>query len=389
MSGIANFILAFEPEREPFKNYLDRLEAQLTVLKVKEADKANYLIAYIGPETYNHLKVACLPDEPGDKVYDELITILEGIFSPRRLVVSERFKFNQRVQRAGESIKEFIDNLKNLANFCEFDDTLRDRLIVGLKDESIQRKLLAEKTLKFEKACKIALNSELFGNQTSQINQCYSQINAVTKLYVKFKKNTNNPTTVFNKNINKFQGKNSKFSSRSGPSNQNYVRDPPQNQSSQINDNCVPRFHRAYQLPYALRSKVEDELSHLKCKNKIFKVVSSEWALPIVVVPKNNGKIRICVDFKITVNPALRVDQHPLPRVEEVFNEICNFKVFTVVDLSDAYLQLKVAPSSLAMLTINTYKGLYQYNRLCYGVASAPAKFQATMENLLLDIPNV
>ncbi|XP_050527489.1 uncharacterized protein LOC126897721 [Daktulosphaira vitifoliae] len=171
MSGIANFISAFEPEREQFKNYLDRLEAQLIVLKVKEGDKENYLIAYIGPETYNHLKVACLPDEPGDKVYDELITILEGIFSPRRLVVSERFKFNQRVQRAGESIQEFIDSLKNLAKSCKFDtfldDALRDRFIVGLKDESIQRKLLAEKTLKFEKACEIALNSELVGSQTS------------------------------------------------------------------------------------------------------------------------------------------------------------------------------------------------------------------------------
>ena len=63
-------ISSFVPDQEPFKNYLDRLKAQLLVLKVKEDQRQNYLIAYIGPEAYSQLKDACLPNQPNDKSFD-------------------------------------------------------------------------------------------------------------------------------------------------------------------------------------------------------------------------------------------------------------------------------------------------------------------------------
>lgn len=64
MSGMSNLISAFEPGREPFNNYLNWLETQLIVLKVKDTDQQNVLIACIGLEAYNQLKVACLPEVP-------------------------------------------------------------------------------------------------------------------------------------------------------------------------------------------------------------------------------------------------------------------------------------------------------------------------------------
>jgi len=60
-----------------------------------------------------------------------------------------------------------------------------------------------------------------------------------------------------------------------------------------------------------------------------------------------------------------------------------------VLDLAEAYLQLQVAPESRKFLTINTHKGLYCFNRLCYGVASAPSIFQSVMENILRGISRV
>jgi len=130
-----------------FSNYLDRLNAQLVVLKVKEVDKKSYLIAYIGSEAYSQLKDVCLPDDPQSKSYEELVSKLEEIFSPRRLVVTERFIFNQRTQSQGESTREYITALKKLTSFCVFgsflNDALRDRLIVGLSDEACQRNYLA------------------------------------------------------------------------------------------------------------------------------------------------------------------------------------------------------------------------------------------------------
>ena len=64
------------------------------------------------------------------------------------------------------------------------------------------------------------------------------------------------------------------------------------------------------------------------------KVSHRSWAAPVVPVPKKNGKVRICVDYKVTVNPHLDVDQHPLPRPEELFATLANGKAFTKTDLS-------------------------------------------------------
>lgn len=82
---------------------------------------------------------------------------------------------------------------------------------------------------------------------------------------------------------------------------------------------------------------------------------------------------------------SLKIDQYPLTRVDEVFNELRNSKVFTVINLLDAYLQLNVSDSSHSLLTINTHKIFYLYNILCRGVVSAI--FQATMEIFYQIIP--
>ena len=109
----------------------------------------------------------------------------------------------------------------------------------------------------------------------------------------------------------------------------------------------------------------------------------SEWATPIVPVAKPDRSIRICGDFKITVNSALHVDQYPLPVPEELFATLAGGKQFTKLDLSNAYQQLLLDNDSRKMCTINTHKGLYQYTRLPFGIASAPAIFQKLMDSVL------
>jgi hypothetical protein len=73
------------------------------------------------------------------------------------------------------------------------------------------------------------------------------------------------------------------------------------------------------------------------------------------------------------VNPVLQVDQYPLPRIEDIFAALAGGQRFTKLDLRHAYLQMTVAEKSRDLLMINTEKGLYRYNRLVYGVGSAPA----------------
>ncbi len=113
-----------------------------------------------------------------------------------------------------------------------------------------------------------------------------------------------------------------------------------------------------------MRSSIEDEIDRLEREGILEKVTHSEWATPIVAVPKSDGKVRLCGDFKVTVNQALQVDQYPLPKVEDLFATLAGGKKFTKLDLSQAYLQLELHPDSLKYCTINTHKGLYQFMRL-------------------------
>ena len=110
----------------------------------------------------------------------------------------------------------------------------------------------------------------------------------------------------------------------------------------------------------------------------------SEWAAPVVPVVKSDGFIRICGDYKQTTNSVARADAYPLPRVEDILASLAGGKSFSKLDLAHAYQQLVLDEESKKYTTtINTDKGLYQYNRLTFGVPAAPAIFQRTMENIL------
>lgn len=121
----------------------------------------------------------------------------------------------------------------------------------------------------------------------------------------------------------------------------------------------------------------------------ISKVEHCECAAPIVVVPKSDGSIRICGYYKVAVNQAMDVDQYPLPTPQELLSALAGGEQFTKLDLKHAYQQLTLHPESKKFLTINTHKGLLQYNRQPFGVASAPAIFQSTMDQILQGIPGV
>ncbi|XP_053548920.1 uncharacterized protein K02A2.6-like [Bombina bombina] len=157
----------------------------------------------------------------------------------------------------------------------------------------------------------------------------------------------------------------------------------------QLKPGARPKFFKARTVPFALRAGVDAELRRLEELKIITPVHRSEWASPIVPVRKKDGQIRICGDIKMVLNEQLAVDKYPLPRTEEIFANLAGGQHFTKIDLKNAYLQLEVHPDSRRLLTINTHRGLFQYNRMVFGIAPAPAIWQRTMEELLNGLPYV
>ena len=90
-----------------------------------------------------------------------------------------------------------------------------------------------------------------------------------------------------------------------------------------------PVFCKARTIPFALTPKVEEELDKLEGMGIISKLNTSEWATPVVPVVKKNGKVCLCGDFKVTLNPQLMVDQYPLPRIEDILASLAEGEKFT------------------------------------------------------------
>ena len=151
-----------------------------------------------------------------------------------------------------------------------------------------------------------------------------------------------------------------------------------------------PKYFKARSVPYFYREKVEKELDRLVEEGTLEPVEHSEWAAPTVAVLKpDKQRVRICGDFKQTVNEIAKLDRYPIPRVEDLFAKLAGGKMFTKLDLSQAYLQVPLDDESKKYVVINTQKGLFRYTRLPYGISSAPGIFQRLMENLLSGISNV
>ena len=157
-----------------------------------------------------------------------------------------------------------------------------------------------------------------------------------------------------------------------------------------VDKDAKPIFCKARPVPYAMREKVEKELDRLVEEGTLKSVQYADWAAPIVPVLKKDGEsVRICGDFKQTVNQVASLDHYPLPRVEDLLAKLSGGKKFSVLDLSQAYQQLELDAESQMYTVKNTHKGLFSYTRLPYGIASSPGIFQRAMDSLLQGIEGV
>ncbi|XP_055604734.1 uncharacterized protein K02A2.6-like [Uranotaenia lowii] len=154
-------------------------------------------------------------------------------------------------------------------------------------------------------------------------------------------------------------------------------------------DGAKPVFKPKRPVPFHLQGLVEKELNRLQKLGVLEPVDYSDWAAPIVAVRKaqrdadGDPVVRICADYTTELNAMLKANKNPLPTPDDIFAKLAGCQYFSVIDLSDAYLQMEVEEDSQKLLTMNTHKGLFKVKRLPPGVKPAPRAFQKVVDNML------
>ncbi|KAI7796732.1 hypothetical protein IRJ41_005254, partial [Triplophysa rosa] len=138
---------------------------------------------------------------------------------------------------------------------------------------------------------------------------------------------------------------------------------------------------RPYRLPEHKKNVVQTELAAM-LEMGVIEESNSDWASPIVLVPKTDGSVRFCVDYR-KVNAVSKFDAYPMPRVDELLDRLGSARFYSTLDLTKGYWQIPLSPLSKEKTAFTTPFGLHQFVTLPFGLFGAPATFQRLMDRIL------
>ena len=173
MVAVHGSIGPFDSSSEDWTSYTERLQQYFIANDVADKDKKRaLLLSNCGPQTYQLLKNLMAPDKPSVKPFTDIVKVLQDYWQPKPSEIVQRFNFHSRVQKQGESVADFVAELRRLSEYSGFrdlEDMLWDRLVCGVRDAHIQKKLLAETGLTFKKAFETAQAVEMAENQAREL----------------------------------------------------------------------------------------------------------------------------------------------------------------------------------------------------------------------------
>lgn len=158
-----------------------------------------------------------------------------------------------------------------------------------------------------------------------------------------------------------------------------------------IHESVIPVAEPHRRIPLHIREKVKRAIDNLEKDYIIEKVPGTQdtpWISPIVAVPKKDDAVRICVDMR-KPNQAIQRIRHLIPTVDGTNLKLTGAKVFSKLDMSQAYHQLELEEDSRYITTFSTHVRLFRYKRLNYGTNAAAEMFQNALQSALAGIPGV
>ena len=145
----------------------------------------------------------------------------------------------------------------------------------------------------------------------------------------------------------------------------------------------APITKRPYRMSVGELEELKAQLRDLLDK-KFIRPSSSPWGAPVIFVEKKDGTQRMCVDYR-SLNEVTIKNKYPLPRIEDLFDQLRGAKVFSKIDLRSGYHQLRIRPSDIPKTAFTTRYGLYEYTVISFGLTNAPAYFMYLMNKMFME----
>ena len=142
-----------------------------------------------------------------------------------------------------------------------------------------------------------------------------------------------------------------------------------------------PKRQPVRRTPFAVRGEIARQLREMQ-DNDVISPSAGPWASPVVLVRKKDGTLRFCIDYR-ELNSVTKADTFPLPRIDDLLDQLNKAKYFSTLDLAAGYWQVRVHPQSREKTAFITPQGLFQFNVMPFGLRNAPAVFQRLMQRVL------
>ena len=153
--------------------------------------------------------------------------------------------------------------------------------------------------------------------------------------------------------------------------------------SFDLDPNITPVHDAIHRQPVARHAKIKEQLDKMESEGKICRQYEPTAWCSNMTIRETKDKFRICLDPSNTINKAIRVPKHPIPRFEEILPQLNGAKCFSVADAMSGFTNILLDHESSLATTFHTPFGSYRWLRLPYGVSSGPEEHQARQQEVL------